>query len=387
MYSRLISALFYMFFTCVILNPQVDGTTLYFYLVIPFLDPEFSRFLSGTVRRWAGPLLIAVAASALTSPSGAVRVLSIAICIGYLMYTTERRISYLHPWMVINVLFAIVQFAMYYIDHDMAYLIGPTNLSQLIWGDYATSTYTNFFEVFYFARVSGFSREAGFFSSLLVTSFIMYLFSDSPNKKVIAIYLIGLFISFSKSSMTLFLFAALYPVRDRLRSLHPLTILIAYYVAMSAISLYLASNDFFDSETFGHRLAGYAFMFDGRLEDIVTGLTAHDMIAHYKYLPYIRLIQDDMEASGVPFAGLPATVAEMGLFSTLILLGVIAFTASDGFVMLIFLLVSATVSVTTVTSFIPLAYLICYWPRFAAYSANRVELSRQFQPLPRYGKT
>jgi hypothetical protein len=94
-----------------------------------------------------------------------------------------------------------------------------------------------------------------------------------------------------------------------------------------------------------------------------------------------------MEASGVPFAGLPATVAEMGLFSTLILLGVIAFTASDGFVMLIFLLVSATVSVTTVTSFIPLAYLICYWPRFAAYSANRVELSQQFQPLPRYGKT
>ncbi|MFP3565403.1 hypothetical protein [Paraburkholderia sp. SIMBA_030] len=376
-----------MFFTCVILNPQVSGVTLYIYLVVPFFDPEFIRFLSSTARRWAGPLLIAVSASALTSPSAAVRVLSIAICIGYLMYTMERRISYLHPWMIVNVLFAIVQFVMYYLDHDLAMQLGPTNLAELVWGDYATSTYTNFFEVFYFARVSGFSREAGFFSSLLVASFLLYLLSDSPNKKVIAIYLIGLFISFSKSSMSLFLFAALYPVRDKLRSVHPLTILIAYTVVTAAISVYLASNDFFDSETFGHRLAGYAFMFDARLEDIVSGITAKDIILHYKYLPYIRLIQGNMEDSGVPFAGLPATVAEMGLFSALIVFGVIAFTASDGFVMLIFLLVSATVSATSVTSFIPLAYLICYWPRFVAYSANRVQLSRQYEPLPRFGKT
>lgn len=371
-----------MFFTCVILNPHANGITFYFYLVIPFLDPEFPRFLASTARRWGGPLLIAVAASALNSPSAAVRVLSIAICIGYLMYTTERRISYLHPWMAINILFAIVQFAMFYIDHDFALLLGPTNLSELIWGQYATTTYTNFFEVFYFARVSGFSREAGFFSSLLVASFILYLFSDSPNKKMIVLYLIGLFISFSKSSMTLILFAALYPVRDRLRSVHPLMMLVLYYAVISSISVYLASNVFFGSETFGHRLAGYAFMFDARLEDIVRGLNAHDLIAHYKYLPYINLIQDDMEVAGVPFAGLPATVAEMGIFSALILLGIVAFTASDGFVMLIFLLGSATVSVTTVTSFIPLAYLICYWPRFAVYSAQRVALSRQSQSVP-----
>ncbi|MFM0555989.1 hypothetical protein P0D69_34215 [Paraburkholderia sediminicola] len=359
---------------------------MYIYLVIPFLDPEFSRFLASTARRWAGPLLIA-AVSALTLPSAAVRVLSIAICIGYLMYTMERRISYLHPWMIVNVLFAIVQFAMYYIDHDLAMQLGPTNLAELVWGSYATSTYTNFFEVFYFARVSGFSREAGFFSSLLVASFLLYLLSDSPNKKVIAIYLIGLFISFSKSSMSLFLFAALYPLRDKLRAVHPLTVLIAYFVVTAAISVYLASNDFFDSETFGHRLAGYAFLFDARLEDIVRGIAAKDIILHYKYLPYIRLIQGEMEDAGVPFAGLAATIAEMGIFSALIVFGVIAFTASDGFVMLIFLLVSATVSVTSVTSFIPLAYLICYWPRFVAYSANRVQLSGQYESLPRFGKT
>lgn len=386
MYSRLVSVLFYMFFTCVILNPQVNGITLYFYLVIPFLDLDFSRFLAGTARRWAGPLLIAVMASALTSPSAAVRVLSIGICIGYLMYTSERRISYLHPWMVINILFATVQFAMYYVDRDFSLLLGPTNLSKLIWGDYATMTNTNFYEVFYFTRVSGFSREAGFFSSLLVASLILHLFSDSPNKKLIALYLFGLFISFSKSSMVLFLFAALYPFRYRLRSLHPVVVMVGYYVVISAISVYLASNNFFGSDTFAHRLAGYAFVFDARLEDLVKGISAPDMMAHYKYLPYIRLIQDDMSL-GALFGGLPGTIAELGIFSALVVFAVIAFTASDGFVMMIFLFISATVSVTTVTSFIPLAYLICYWPRFAAYSAYRLEPSRQFQPVPRYFKT
>ncbi|REE20164.1 MULTISPECIES: hypothetical protein [unclassified Paraburkholderia] len=386
MYSRLVSVLFYMFFTCVILNPQVDGTTLYFYIVIPFLDPDFSRFLASTARRWVGPLLIAALACALTSPSAAVRVLSIGICIGYLMYTAERRISYLHPWMVINILFATVQFAMYYIDRDFSYQLGPTNLSQLIWGDNATMTYTNFYEVFFFTRVSGFSREAGFFSSLLAASLILHLYSDSPNKKLIALYLFGLFISFSKSSMVLFLFAAVYPFRDRLRSIHPLVIMGAYYVVMSVISVYLASNDFFGSDTFGHRLAGYAFMFDARLEDIVKGVTAAEIMAHYKYLPYIRLIQEDM-ALGALFGGLPATIAELGLFGALVVFAVIAFTASDGFVMMIFLFISATVNVTTVTSFIPLAYLICYWPRFAAYSAHRVENLSRYQPLPKYCKT
>ena len=39
--------------------------------------------------------------------------------------------------------------------------------------------------------------------------------------------------------------------------------------------------------------------------------------------------------------------------------------------MLMFLLVSAIANVTTVTSFIPPAYVICCWPRFAAYRSHR----------------
>ncbi|SAL82267.1 exopolysaccharide biosynthesis-like tyrosine-protein kinase [Caballeronia arvi] len=370
MYSRIVSILFYMFFTCVIFNPRVNGFTIYFYLFVPFLDPSFLRFLTSTARSWSGPLLVAVAVSLLGSPSVAVRVVSIAICIGYLMYTMGRHICYLHHWMAINVAFAIVQFGLYYVDKGLAAQLGPTLLARTIWGQYATATYSNFYEIFYFARASGFSREAGFFSSLLVSSLIAHLLTEKVNKRIVAMYCVGLFICFSKSSLFIFIFLALFPFRQKLRLIHPLLVLTVFIGVVGLTGLYLESHTFFGSTTFSHRLGGYPFMLQEKLEDLLGGVTAEYVRSHYMYMPSFRLIEYEL-SSGVPFAGLPANVAEMGLFSALLLFGVVAFTASDGFVMLLLLLLTSTVSLTTVSSFVCIAYLILYWPRFAAFRAKR----------------
>ena len=72
MYPRVISALFYMFFTCVISIRKCRDLQIYLYVFIPFLDPDFSRFLAGTFRRWSAPLFIAVAVSLAGSPTVAV---------------------------------------------------------------------------------------------------------------------------------------------------------------------------------------------------------------------------------------------------------------------------------------------------------------------------
>lgn len=374
MYARFISVLFYMLFTCVVLNPQVGGFTIYLYLFVPFLDPDFSRFLAGTARKWSAPLLLAVAAGAIGSPSMAMRIVSIAISIGYLMYTYERRIAYLQHWVVFNIAFAVLQFATYYVDRPLSYQLGPTAISEMVWGPYATLTYTNFFEVFYFSRVSGLSREAGFFSSLLVASFIVYLYTEKPTRKMLAIYLVGFFISFSKSTAALGIIALLYPFRHQLRRVHPLVVLVLFSAAMCGFSLYLAAHNFFESDTFGHRFSGYAFLFDARIDDLVKGIDQHEVVRRYGNLPYIRLVRADIDLAG--FAGLADNVTEMGLFPALIVLGVLAFTVGDGFSMLILLLLTSTLSLTSVTSFIPLAYLIAYWPRFFAYSRDRVARSR-----------
>ena len=387
MYPKIVSAIFYMFFTCVIFNPRVNGFTIYFYLFVPFLDLSFLRFLSATARSWSGPLLIAVAVSLLGSPSAAMRVVSIAICIGYLMYTMGRRICYLHQWMAINVVFAVLQFVLYYVDRGLAEQLGPTMLARTIWGEYATRTYSNFYEIFYFARASGFSREAGFFSSLLVASLIAHLLTEKVNKKIVAMYCVGLFLCFSKSSLILFIFLALFPLRQKLRIIHPLVVLVAFIGVVGLVGIYLGSHTFYGSTTFAHRFNGYPFMLDAKLEDILGGVTAEDVTSHYMYMPSFRLLEYEL-SSGVPFAGLPASVAEMGLFSALLLFGVVAFTASDGFVMLLLLLITSTVSMTTVTSFVGIAYMILYWPRFAAYRAKRTWFMQErftLTPLERFG--
>ncbi len=369
MYPRIISVLFYMFFTCVIFNPEVQGLAIYFYVFIPFLDPDFSRFLASTARRWSGPLLIAVAVSLASSPTVAVKIVSIAICIGYLMYTMTRRINYLHHWMAINIIFAMLQFVLYYVDYPLSIQLGPEEMSKMIWGQYATPTFTNFFEIFYFARVSGFSREAGFFSSLLVGAFVAYLSTERVNKKMVALYCIGLFISFSKSSMLLFVIAGLYLFRHKLRAVHPLMILIIFVGVITPLAVFLANHGFYGSESFAHRFSGYPFLLDARLEDVILGVSPQKIVAQYTYLPYIHSIEHLVKI-GVPFAGLPATVADLGLFGALVFIGVLAFTASDGFVMLLFLLLTCTVSITTVTSFVPIAYLLLYWPRFTVFWAQ-----------------
>jgi hypothetical protein len=372
MYAKLISMLFYMFFTCVVFNPQISGVTIYLYVMLPMLDPGYISYLTATFRRWAVPLGLTLIICLLSSPMVAAKILSIAICVGYLAYTFSKRIEYLHLWMAINILFGIAQFVLYYVDYDLSVQLGPDAVSKLLWGASATQTNTNFYEILYFARVCGFSREAGFFASLLVASLALYLMRDGPkSKKMIALYCIGLVISFSKASLVLVIFALFYYMRRLLRALHPLVSIIGFTAVSMAVALYMNQHDFFGSETFAHRFAGYPFMLDARFSDLIKGVTSAQLSGDYDYLPYVHMNADLYEISDVTFSSIPGLVADMGLIAALALIGVLAFTASDGFVVLLFLLITATVSVTMVTSFVPLAYLICYWPRIAAYNAEQ----------------
>jgi hypothetical protein len=137
------------------------------------------------------------------------------------------------------------------------------------------------------------------------------------------------------------------------------------------IALYMSEHNFFDSPTFAHRFAGYPFMLDARFTDLIRGVTAAQLNAEYDYLPYIHMNADLYVQNDVTFSSVPGLVGDMGIVAGLAMAGVLAFTAGDGFVILLFLLVTATVSITMVTSFVPLAYLICYWPRIAAYNAQQ----------------
>lgn len=374
MYPKAISMLFYMFFTCVVFNPQVSGVTIYLYVMLPFLDPGFTAYLVATFRRWIVPLVITLAVCLFSTPMAAAKVVSIAICVAYLAYSFSKRIDYLHLWMGINILFGVAQFILYYADYDLSVQLGPDAVSQMLWGASATQTNTNFYEILYFARVCGFSREAGFFATLLIASFVLYLMRDGKKTKLmVTLYCIGLVISFSKASMVLIIFVLLYLMRRQLRTIHPLISIIGFTAISTALALYLNQNDFFGSESFAHRFAGYPFMFDARFADLIKGVTSAQLVNEYGYLSYVHMNVELYQISDVTFSSIPGLIADNGLIAALVLIGVLAFTASDGFVVLLFLLITATVSITMVTSLVPLAYLICYWPRISAYSAAQLE--------------
>ncbi|WP_186035487.1 hypothetical protein [Burkholderia gladioli] len=383
MYARAISMLFYLFFTCVIFNPQVSGVTIYLYTLLPFLDPGFSAFLLTTSRRWAVPMGIAVLVCLLSHPMVAAKIVSVAVCVGYLMYTIAKRIDYLHPWMAVNVLFGTAQFVLYYADYGLSVQLGPDAVSKMLWGDAATQTNTNYYEILYFARVSGFSREAGFFATLLSASFVLYLFQGRRNRWMLGLYCIGLFISLSKASFVLLIFAAMYGMRRQLRAIHPLVSLLGFFVVTMAIAVYMAQHDFFGSETFAHRFAGYPFLLDAQFADLVRGVTARQLNDEYGYLSYVAINRQLYFISDVTFTSIPGLLADLGLLGALVVLAVLAFTASDGFVLLLCLLITATVGMTTVTSFVPIAYLVAYWPGFVSYLAGQRRRAERLALQPR----
>ncbi|WP_118181111.1 hypothetical protein [Paraburkholderia phosphatilytica] len=382
MYARVISVLFYMFFTCVIFNPQIKGLTIYLYVVLPFFDPGFVSFLLATARRWVMPFGIALVACGLSVPSAAIKLVAVGVCIAYVMYTIARRMEYLHFWMAINILFAIVQFITYYVAYDISVQLGPDQISQMLWGTAAAETNTNFYEIMLFARVCGFSREAGFFASLISVSFVLYLLQGKRNRWMLLLYLVGLFISLSKASFVLVIFGMLYLARRPLRSLHPLVSIGVFFGLSMLVALYFAQHNFFGSETFADRFSGYPFLLDANLSDLLKGLKAKALADNYSYLPYIHMSQAQYYVRDATFSSLPGLIVDVGLIAALVLIGVLGFTAADGYVVLLFLLATATLSPLMVTSFVPISYVICYWPRFAEWIAEQRAIAAA-PPTPR----
>ncbi len=105
---------------------------------------------------------------------------------------------------------------------------------------------------------------------------------------MLGLYCIGLFISLSKASFVLLIFAAMYGMRRQLRAIHT-----------ARLAARLLRGDNGDrgvngpalissaSETFAHRFAGYPFLLDAQFADLVRGVTARQLNDEYGYLPYV----------------------------------------------------------------------------------------------------
>ena len=228
-YRNSIAILFFIFFTTPILSPAINESTIYINWFIPLLDFNFIKYTINLKyeKKSICILLILLTLLVLTGKlTVLIKLIFLIETILYMFYCKRNGMfSFLYLGININIVIGIVQFILYYINPVLSQLIGPTNISQTLWGPYATETLTNFYAIFKLVRISGWSREAGFFASLLTIAFIFYLTEKKHRVYQYVFFAIGYIISFSKVSFILIFIIFLILIEKYLNK-------IPYYIAV-----------------------------------------------------------------------------------------------------------------------------------------------------------
>lgn len=355
--ERLYSNLFFFFFVAQIFSPYIYGATLYIEVILVCLNPFFINWILKLKTKKYYFLVIFIFLGFLCFYKILlIKIICIFLCILFLLYTYERDIFYLKKYLLLSIFIAIVQFLFLYTNPKISYFFGPSNLSQLVWEEYATPTFTNFYRIFLIPRVSGLSREAGFFASLLTISiFLFYIDAKIQNKRIsiflIIFWLIGFIISFSKMSMILFIFFLLYKNRKHVNIISPALIFLFFIIFMYLFVFIL--NDFLidpSNFTFLHRFGGFGVISSMDFFQILFGVDNIKEIYH----PYIDLV---IENGFSDFAGLSGFIINYGLiFTILYFLLLCKIFKFDSFALIALLLMTINVDIVTNQNFVILTY-------------------------------
>lgn len=378
MYSKIISHIFFLTLTCTVLSPFIGGSTLYFYVLFPLLDPEYFKYLGRVIKPRDGMIffIFVVASGAAASSLGLpARILSIAVVVSYSFFAYDRKQFYLYGYMIFNVVWGLFQFAFSYVDPGMAYTIGPTNISTLIWGPFAGPSFTNFYEIFLLKRVSGLSREAGFFASLLATTFAIAIFDrnlDGRRKWLYVFLAAGFMISLSKMSLVIVLMIPVFFFRRALSkvNLGLFTVLFLLIVGNLLNTFYYEKGKEQNIENISitHRTSGYVFLMDLDPMDLLLG-TPNDVL-HQKYRDneLVSMLTQHVGAT-FDFPGWAGVAIQSGLVALMIGLAYMGLLGFNGFYMAVVTLLCINISPVAITASTSMAW-------FAALLAIREQRRR-----------
>lgn len=367
--------LFFLFFTAQILSPYIAGRTIYLEVIIAVLNPYFWKWIYSKnifciykintkyIFTVLGLVLIAILGHINTS----IKILVIFFCVIHLFYLYDKNLWKLNRYLIISILLGIVQFCFTFIDPLFATTIGPNAISIFIWGDLATPAFTNFYTIFYFPRVSGLSREAGFFASYIITViFLSYLEKNIYNKKICLLYFIGYIISFSKMSLAIIGVFLVNSLR-RIINYIPFAIGIIIFISFFSIAVDFNKTFILDNDTFLHRFSGYISLYNLDFMDILFG-TNVEKIGDY---PSKLIIAGNF----TNFTGFSGWIIENGIIVLCIFFTILYLLGINIVGIYILLLFTINVSVDTNQNFVVLTYFII----FKYYTNNIYRLENYFK--------
>lgn len=355
--EKILSNLFFLFFVAQILSPSIGDKTFYLEILVAVLNPFFILWVKNQPikKRYFFMYVAILIISLVGNISLAIKLFAISIGVLFLYYSYDRNIFYIKPYITLSLLLAIFQLYFTFFNPELATMIGPTNIAQTIWGSYATATFTNFYTVFWFPRVSGLSREAGFLASFLVV-YILFLYLDKDRQTNVSLFYkilltIGYIISFSKMSLVLFGVLILNIIKNLINKLPVILTIILFVLIM--IFYWDSNTDYLleqQNVTFLHRFGGYPTIFDLNLYQLIFGISDTSEIKS----DIGREIHNQFQS----YAGFSGFIIHNGILVLILIISglYIVGISSTGILILLFLTIN--VQLDTNQNFVVLSYFI-----------------------------
>ncbi|WP_158989238.1 hypothetical protein [Mucilaginibacter sp. L196] len=384
--KKIIPNLFFLFLTAPILSPFVGGVTIYLSSIILFFDVSFLLWAINKFSR--DTIIITLALSFLTALSCLnvvvfVKILMLLSSVVYMFYCYEKEYFYLYRWAVVNVIVAVAQFVLIFIDPAVAYLIGPTNIANVIWGPFAGPTFTNFYAISILPRVSGLSREGGFFASLLGVVFFVIINDPKVNKKKKKIYLsfiiIGIIISISKTTTILLIVPVILLLKKYINIIEGYVVAILYAIVLIFFFNYilLHTSFFYDELNISliQRFSGYALTPYAGISDYIRGTNITSLMLNSR-TGLEAIVAELKDESLIDFCGLPALYLGYGIITFAFFLLFTKFLKLRGAGLAIIIILTTNVVPITNDGFVVISW---FFGCFISYNYSKKAISDTHQ--------
>lgn len=356
LYLKLLRCLIALFIIASPLSPYISNTTFYLWIPLVILDYQYIS----TLRKISKPVLLCVfvwlsMCVLFLRFDLAVKSAILILGVSYLLKIGSHITNKVYICMLISILWCVIQFVAYQISPAYSVIIGPSSMSRFFWGDFATNTYTNQYVLFLFPRMSGLSREAGFFASLLIICFMIRIRDHKLSLPEKCLFFLGYAFSLSKSSISLVFFMILYPMRRLLKKIPVIITFIALVIIFVALAQFLnigSPSYFTANDSIAHRLSASYLMLHMNIGNLLYGCNT-DYNCLVDYQPVFKFLADQ---GMMPAVGLSGLIMDMGLLGFVGIVFFFVILKLDSYDVAILVIFTATVSFFTLDSFIILTY-------------------------------
>lgn len=318
--KRFLPVFFLISFVFSVFNISVNGTSFYFYLIIPFIDFWFllwfvclKKGLSVYLSFFFVLFALSLSVYSVLRPLHVVKPILMLFCVVYLYYIFIYRYKsfrYLYVFTSISLLMAVIQFILSFAGYGS--IVDPSIISKAIWGDLAIQTREGFDDGILFTyRVAGLAKEPGFFSSFLLSIVMIYFCDKNFNSKLFLIFVfVGLVISTSKITLVfVFLLSLIYFLHKTVIDFNKVNlvfgaIFVVFFGAVTVGLIYkyfgfiaITYKDPSFSETYLHRSIGYYLICEFEQFDIWNSILwgginerLSDVLSAFPFLGNLRFV-------------------------------------------------------------------------------------------------